>query len=245
VRNIVFSPVLSNAAVCAAEFLIGFMMRMNRRHFIIFAGAAGLLGVAGALVVGQSQVSRQAIASSVTRTPELIERAWGLPVAATFNRQITWQSNGSRCGPAAVANAYRSLGDAAITEGQVLAGTGRCWTGVCILGLTLDELADVARANTRRKITVLRDLSDEQFREHLRRSNDPSRRYIVNFSRERIFGAGVGHDSPIGGYLEPEDLVFILDVNQRYQPWLVERTRLFAAVNTLDGDKKRGLLLIE
>jgi hypothetical protein len=27
--------------------------------------------------------------------------------------------------------------------------------------------------------------------------------------------------------------------------WLVERTRLFAAVNTLDGDKKRGLLLIE
>jgi hypothetical protein len=37
----------------------------------------------------------------------------------------------------------------------------------------------------------------------------------------------------------------VLDVNPDYQPWLVERTRLFAAVNTLDGDKKRGLLLIE
>ena len=86
----------------------------------------------------------------------------------------------------------------------MLAGTGRCWTGVCILGLTLDELADVARVNTSRKITVVRDLSEEQFREHLRRSNDPRRRYIVNFSRERIFGAGVGHHSPIGGYLEPE-----------------------------------------
>ena len=127
----------------------------------------------------------------------------------------------------------------------MLAGTGRCWTGVCIFGLTLDELADVARANTSRKITVLRDLTEEQFREHLRRSNDPTRRYIVNFNRERIFGAGVGHHSPIGGYLEAEDLVFILDVNPDYQPWLVERTRLFAAVNTLDGDKKRGLLLIE
>jgi Phytochelatin synthase len=174
-----------------------------------------------------------------------VERAWRLPVAATFNRQLTWQSNGSRCGPAAVANAYRSLGEAASTEGKVLAGTGRCSTAVCILGLTLDELADVAWANTSRKITLLRDLSEEQFREHLRRSNDPGRRYIVNFSRERIFGAGVGHHSPIGGYLEPEDLVFILDVNADYQPWLVERTRLFAAVNTLDGDKKRGLLLIE
>ena len=116
---------------------------------------------------------------------------------------------------------------------------------MCILGLTLDELADVARASTSRKVTVLRDLSEEQFQEHVRRSNDPGRRYIVNFSRERIFGAGVGHHSPIGGYLESEDLVFILDVNSNYQPWLVERSRLFAAVNALDGDKKRGLLLIE
>ena len=117
--------------------------------------------------------------------------------------------------------------------------------GFCILGLTLDELADVARANTSREITLLRDLSEEQFREHLRRSNDPGRRYIVNFSRKPLFGAGVGHHSPIGGYLEAEDLVFILDVNQNYRPWLVERKRLFDAINTLDGDRKRGLLLIE
>jgi len=127
----------------------------------------------------------------------------------------------------------------------VLAGTGRCWTGFCILGLTLDELADVARANTRHKITVLRDLSEEEFRQHLRHSNDPGRRYIVNFSRERIFGSGVGHFSPIGGYLEAEDLVFILDVNSNYKPWLVASKRMFDAVNTFDGNSKRGLVLIE
>ena len=92
---------------------------------------------------------------------------------------------------------------------------------------------------------MLRDLSEEQFREHLRRSNDPGRRYMVNFSREQVFGAGAGHHSPIGGYLEQEDLVFVLDVNQRFQPWLVERSRLFSAVDTFDGEKKRGLLLIE
>jgi hypothetical protein len=218
----------------------------KRRHFVglITASLIGLLG-AWVLVVGQSEVSPQAIASSVIRTPELVERAWRLPVATTFNRRITWQSNISRCGPAAVANAYRSLGEVAITEDKVLAGTGRCWTGFCILGLTLDELSEVARVNTSRKITLLRDLSEEQFREHLRRSNDLGRRYIVNFSRERLFGAGVGHHSPIGGYLETEDLVFVLDVNPDYRPWLVERKRLFEAVNTLDGYKKRGLLLIE
>jgi hypothetical protein len=67
----------------------------------------------------------------------------------------------------------------------------------------------------------------------------------VNFSRERRFGAGVGHFSPVGGNLEADDLMFILDVNADYQPWLVGRTRLFAAVNSPKGDKKRRLLLIE
>jgi hypothetical protein len=221
---------------------------MKRRYLIalgtIAVAAASLIG-AVILVVGQSKVPPGAIASAVTRTPELVERAWHLPVAATFNRQLAWQSNASRCGPAAVANVNRSLSETATTEAKVLAGTGRCWTGWCIIGLTLDELADVARASTRRSVTVLRDLTEEQFREHLRRSNDTGRRYIVNFNRERVFGAGGGHHSPIGGYLEQEDLVFVLDVNQQYQPWLVERSRLFSAVNTLDGDRKRGLLLIE
>jgi len=205
---------------------------------------SGLLGAA-ALFIGKAKVSAQAIASSVDRTPELLERAWHLPVAATFNRQLIWQSNISRCGPASVANAYRSLGDTARTEDRVLAGTGRCWTGFCILGLTLDQLADVARTNSRHKIAVLRDFSEEEFRQHLRHSNDPRRRYIVNFSRERIFGAGVGHFSPIGGYLEAEDLVFVLDVNSDYKPWLIVSKRLFDAVNTFDGGSKRGLLLIE
>jgi hypothetical protein len=94
-------------------------------------------------------------------------------------------------------------------------------------------------------VTVLRDLSAKEFREHLRRSNDPGRRYIINFNRKVIFTTGVGHHSPIGGYLEAEDLVFVLDVNRDFQPWLVDRSRLFAAMDTLDGDKKRGLLLIE
>jgi hypothetical protein len=109
----------------------------------------------------------------------------------------------------------------------------------------MDELSGVAAAHTSRKVTVLRDLTPEQFLDHIRRSNDPSRRYVVNFRRKEIFDVGGGHFAPIAGYLEDLDLVFVLDVNDHFQPWLVERSRLYSAVNTLDGNKKRGLLLIE
>jgi hypothetical protein len=148
----------------------------------------------------------------------------------------------SRCGPASIANAFHSLGVEETTEAEVLDGTGMCWTGFCVIGLTLDELAEVARTHTERKVSVLRNLSAEEFREHMKRANDPIRRYIVNFTREKIFGAGAGHHSPIGGYLEAEDMVMVLDVNEAFKPWLIERERLFSAMDTIDcdGDKKRG-----
>lgn len=213
----------------------------------IIAGVVALLvlvGVGAAFFLPPT-ISQETIDASVVRKVELLDEAWQLPSAATFNRTLMFQSNASRCGPASIANVFRSLGEAAVTENAVLAGTGRCWTGVCILGLTLDELAEVARQNTKRKVTVLRDLTSDAFREHLRHSNDPARRYVINFARDKIFGAGVGHHSPIGGYLESADLVLVLDVNRQFGPWLVSRTKLFEAMDTLDGDKKRGLLLIQ
>ncbi|MCA1370937.1 phytochelatin synthase [Bradyrhizobium sp. BRP14] len=217
---------------------------MRRGRIFVFGGGVVLLAAAALFLANLSQVSPEAIQSSVIRTPELIDRAWVLPVAATFKSSVTWQSNGSRCGPASVANIFRSMGEEETTEAAVLDGTGKCWTGICIMGLTLDELAEVARTKTTRKVVVLRDLTSEEFREHMKRTNDPTRRYIINFSREKIFGAGVGHHSPVGGYLEAEDMVFVLDVNEDYQPWLIERERLFSAMDTADGHRKRGLLLI-
>ena len=168
-----------------------------RRKLLVGIGAS--IAVAGSAIVylAPPSVSPRAIETSVVRSEPKIETAWQLPVAATYRPGFKWQSNPSLCGPASVANALRSLGEPAESEDDVLAGTGRCLSGFCILGLTLDQLADVARAHTHRKVTVLRDLSAEEFREHLRRSNDPGRRYIINFSRDRIFGAGVGHHSPI------------------------------------------------
>ena len=109
-------------------------------------------------------------------------------------------------------NVFRSLGEQADTETEVIEGAASCWFHVCPVGLTLDQTAELARTHTGRKVTVLRDLTPEAFREILRDTNNPRRRYVINFSREPIFGAGVGHISPLGGYLEDEDLVFVLDV---------------------------------
>ena len=177
-----------------------------RKPLIIGSIFAALLA-ATVFELRPAHISREAIGASVTQTADAVEQAWRLPVARSFNHRLLAQSNLSLCGPASLANVFRSFSEPIKTESEVLAGTGRCLTGFCLFGLTLDELADVARTHTNRKVTVLRDLTPDEFREHLRRSNDTSRRYIVNFRRREIFGAGGGHFSPIAGYIENEDLV--------------------------------------
>jgi Phytochelatin synthase len=175
----------------------------------------------------------------------LLEKAWHQPVAATYQRGLFYQSNGSLCGPTSVANVQRSFGRSNLGVDAVLKGTGECWTGICWGGLSLDELAEVTRHATGRKVTLLRDLTLQQFREELTHVNDPNRRYIVNFQRAPLFSVGGGHHSPVAAYLEAEDLVLVLDVNEKFKPWLVKSERLFKAMDTDDAGQKRGLLRIE
>lgn len=176
----------------------------------------------------------------------LVERAWALPVAKTFDHRVVSQSNGSVCGPSSLANIFRSLGDASATQSTVLDGSRKCGTGMCFMGLTLDQVAELVQRKGR-KVTVHRDLTLESFRGHLKRTNDPTRRYLANFHRGLLFGKGTGHHSPIAGYLEAEDLVFVLDVNASFGPWLVSSERLFKAIDSVDSSSgmKRGLLEIE
>jgi phytochelatin synthase len=201
--------------------------------------------VAGVMFLIPPTVPPEVIERSVIHEQTLLEKSWLLPTASAFGHYVAYQSNQSLCGPASIANILRSFGEPADTEKKVLAHTTKCWSGICFFGLSLDELADVTRTATKRSVTVLRDLTPEAFRAELTHVNDPSRRYVINFARAPIFGSGVGHHSPIGGYLESEDLVLVLDVNEKFKPWLVERSRLYDAMNTLDGAKKRGLLRIE
>src|SRR3954447_12978865 len=78
------------------------------------------------------------------QNPAILERAWHLPVAATYQRRLFFQTNGSVCGPTSVANVERSLGHEGSSVDTVLTGTGKCWSGMCMGGLSLDELAEVA-----------------------------------------------------------------------------------------------------
>lgn len=179
--------------------------------------------------------------------PAALQEAWRLPVARLYQPGLQYQSNGSVCGPSSLANVLRSLGQGTASQSSVLAGSGLCWTGLCIPGLTLDELAGLAQRQRPGRVQTLRNLSLAEFRQHLQRSNDPSRRYIINFHRGPLFGRGGGHHSPIAGYLPDRDRVLVLDVNQTFTPWLVPTERLHAAMDTIDSGtgKKRGLLLIE
>jgi hypothetical protein len=179
--------------------------------------------------------------------PALLEKAWALPVARMYHSEIEFQRNASVCGPTSIANVLHSLHTPGNQE-AILQGTGISTVlGYLPSGVTLDQLAEIAKQKTGRKVTVLRDLDPAGFREHLRHANDVSRRYVINFSRSPLFGTGGGHHSPIAGYLVDEDLVLVLDVNKKYGPWLVKPARLYEAMNTLDGGalKKRGLLLME
>ncbi len=180
--------------------------------------------------------------------PTLLNKAWALPVAALYRAHLAYQRNQSFCGPASIANVAHSWGMPG-DQGDVLVGTGvKTYLGYLPSGLTLDQLAGVARHRfTNQRVTVLRGLDLATFRQHLMLANEPGRRYVVNFSREPLFGKGGGHHSPIAGYLVAQDLVLVLDVNQSFGPWLVKPARLLAAMNTMDEDARslRGLLLIE
>lgn len=174
----------------------------------------------------------------------LLERAWALPVAKTYPRPLLSQRNPSSCGPTSVANALRSAGGT-ITSDEVAANGAGCVVGFCFGGLTLSQLTEAARASAPGwTVSELRPESVEALREVLRAANDPKQRLLINFHRRPLFGAGGGHHSPIGGYLEAEDLVLVLDVNERFGPWLVSSARLFEAMDSVDSSSgmKRGLL---
>jgi hypothetical protein len=179
--------------------------------------------------------------------PVLLEKAWALPVATLYHSDIAFQPNASFCGPTSFVNVLRSLHRPA-DEATILQGTGISTVmGFLPGGVTLDQMAEIAKQKVGSKVSVLRGLDLASFREHLRHANDVSRRYVINFTRGPLFGTGGGHHSPIAGYLVDEDLVLVLDVNKKYGPWLVKSERLYDAMNTVDtvAQKKRGLLLIE
>jgi hypothetical protein len=177
---------------------------------------------------------------------DLLEQAWANPVASSYKPGFEYQINWAFCGPATVVNLFRSLGIDGHTQENIFDNAEVSYWKARFLGLTLDELAELIEANGNQPVEVVRDLSLEEFRAELRKTNDPAYRYLINFSRGPLFGVVIGHHSPIGGYLEDQDLVFVLDVLDEYKPFLVPTERLYEAMDTVDSEteQKRGLLRV-
>jgi hypothetical protein len=170
---------------------------------------------------------------------DLLQRAWALPVASLY-APLRSQTMLSICGPTSVANVLRSL--------QVQTGNNP-FRKFGVRPMSLDQLVSESAAVVPAgwAVTSVRPADVEALRRELRLANTPGHRYVANFSRKWLFGRGGGHHSPIGGYLEEEDLAFVLDVNAGYGPWLVPPARLFEAMDTADwaGGDKRGLAHFE
>jgi hypothetical protein len=227
-------------------------MARNALAALIAVVAVGGTGLAW-LEYASSHDPRYASVVSISRTrefqdPAVLERAWALPVAAAYRHGgYEYQTNPSFCGPASAANVLHSEGVIA-TQWSVLSGSDiHPIFGLLPIGITLDQEAALLRVSTRQHVTVLRDLGLGEFRAQLAQANDFSKRYIVNFHRGALFGEGHGHFSPILGYIEDRDLVFVGDVNHDYMPFVVSSSRLFDAMNTVDSVSglKRGLLVID
>ncbi|MDX2009355.1 MAG: phytochelatin synthase family protein [Myxococcaceae bacterium] len=160
----------------------------------------------------------------VLQRAALLERAWELPSAKRYAPLLS-QGFNAICGPTSVANVLRSMG----------VSTGRNpFRRFGLRAMSLDQLTSESREVVPAPWTVesVRPGSPAALRDDLRRANDEDRRLIVNFSRAPLFGRGGGHHSPIGGYLEADDLAFVLDVNKGFGPWLVPTEALFDAMNT-------------
>jgi Phytochelatin synthase len=230
-------------------------VRTSRRKALLWIALLALLLVgSAALVVPRLAGGHSGYANILSikgageyQDPALLDQAWALPVAVLYKADIAYQGNASVCGPTSMVNVLHSLQRPA-DQVNILQGTGLTTVlGYLPEGITLDQLANLAKLKLDWKVNVLRDLNLVEFRNQLRHVNDLSRRYVINFSRGPLFGTGGGHHSPIAGYLIDQDLVLVLDVNKNYGPWLAKSERLYDAMNTVDSatGKKRGLLLLE
>lgn len=181
------------------------------------------------------------------RDRALIDEAWRLPVARRYRAHgLVYQSNQSFCGPASIASLMGSIGQPMSQQAVIAGTTYEPWFGILLGGLTLDELGALTHLRTGRPVELLRGLTLADFRRHLAASNDPARRYLINFHRGPLFGRGHGHHAPILGYLARQDLVLVGDVNPAYRPFLVSSERLWRAAGLVDDEtaRPRGLALV-
>lgn len=168
--------------------------------------------------------------------------------------QFHTQSDPSFCGLGSLVVALNAL---AIDPGRLWKGPWRWFAeelldccvsldGVRARGLTLDELACLARCNGADVSLVRADTCDvSAFRAAVQQSCRGGAVLIAAYDRATLGQTGSGHYSPIGGYHPDRDLVLILDVARfKYPPHWVALEQLHRALLPRDPatGRARGYL---
>jgi hypothetical protein len=116
-------------------------------------------------------------------------------------------------------------------------------------GLNLDQLAQILKTYKVKVTVVHAENADEKsinkFRNTIKKVlNDQTSFIEVNFDSGSLGLKTFGHHSPLAAYDSESDSVLVMDVSYK-RPWYwVPVTHLYKAMNTKDGYKYRGYLII-
>ncbi len=174
--------------------------------------------------------------------------------------QFQTQAEPSFCGLTSLVVVLNSL---AVDPGRLWKGPWR-WFGEEMLdccvpldqvrarGLTLDELACLARCNgadatARRPTHDGGDVAALRAAVVASATNKAAPRVVVSYARTALEQTGEGHFSPIGGYHPGRDLALLLDVARfKYPPHWVSVAALHEATATIDPatGRSRGWVLL-
>jgi hypothetical protein len=216
----------------------------------LWLGLVLLLGfAAGGLWYGQplTEPHPERFASGVQTSGPAWEAAQREPAIRAYLDGFRTQEHWSSCGPASLRNVLGSLGRPVARERDLFDDDTGGWLRMWLTGMTLDEVAALAKEADIGRIRVWRDFSESQFRDLLASLDSPERRLIANFDRAPLHGVSLGHFSPIAGYDPTSNRVVLLDVTPGFGIQLVPVSQLYAAINTTDPvtGRARGLIVID
>jgi glutathione gamma-glutamylcysteinyltransferase len=180
-----------------------------------------------------------------------------------LSEQFHTQSDPAFCGLGTLVVVLNAL---EIDPGRIWKGPWR-WYGEDLLdccqplekvrqrGVTLDELACLARCNGATATTVRAARAEpggtaEALREAIRATTAAARGpvLVASYARSALGQTGGGHFSPVAGYHPGRDLVLILDVARfKYPPHWVAVTELWRAMTEVDPatSSPRGWIILD
>jgi glutathione gamma-glutamylcysteinyltransferase len=155
------------------------------------------------------------------------------------------QAYRSFCGPASLATVLRAYGKPA--EQRTVFPSAIAKGKAFLMGMSLEELASVARAAGLTTVVLHADKLTEQTFRTLAMTNlrHPGDYLIANYDRRVLQQSGVGHISVLGAYDPARDAVLVLDsASYRYPFTWVPVSLLFKAMHTTADGSYRGLLSV-